>query len=217
MKNYLVFAAVCLFSSLSAWGVPQVPERLSPEQSRRAWFDHHDSMMTESQVTTIIAHRIPQYNRFKSLKLAEHLFELSRQHDFDPAFILSVIDVESSFRPSAVSYAGAVGLMQIMPATGRWLAQKMRIPYSQRMLLDPFFNIQLGVHYLALLRDRYKSHFDRMLAAYNAGPGVVDRILLKTNRFRPRFTKPYIDKIRDRMPAYRAYGVGDESIANTNG
>jgi soluble lytic murein transglycosylase len=91
----------------------------------------------------------------------------SRQHQLHPALIRAVIKAESGFDPHAVSRAGAVGLMQLMPQT----ALRMDV----RDLYDPEENIGGGTKYLRQLLDRFRGNLPLALAAYNAGEHVVDR------------------------------------------
>ena len=92
---------------------------------------------------------------------------LARRHALDPELVLSVIAVESAFDVSAVSPKNAQGLMQLIPAT----AQRFGVqdPFDARQ------NVAGGVQYLAWLHDRFDGQLDKVLAAYNAGEGAVDR------------------------------------------
>lgn len=92
----------------------------------------------------------------------------------DESWIFAVLRQESAFNPGAVSPAGALGLMQLMPATARDLARSLGEPHpSRRQLLDPARNIRLGSTYLARMHRRFDGNPVPATAAYNAGPGRV--------------------------------------------
>ena len=92
----------------------------------------------------------------------------------DPAFILSIIRQESEFDLSANSWAGAKGLMQLMPYTAKVVAKQAKLPYSKsRLTTDPEYNINLGSHYIAGLILEYDGAYPFAIAAYNAGPKRV--------------------------------------------
>jgi len=94
------------------------------------------------------------------------------RHQVDPMLVAGVIRQESVFDPSAVSYAGAVGLMQILPKQGRILAQRLKLRFARGKLFDPEYNLQLGTLYLADL-VRMMGSSEAALAAYNAGEDRV--------------------------------------------
>lgn len=93
----------------------------------------------------------------------------AKKHSVPVAFIMSIMAAESSFNADAVSSKGAIGLMQVMPATAEWLGLDPRIPEQ---------NVDAGARYLRYLMDKYRHCRDwirRVIAAYNAGPAAVDR------------------------------------------
>ena len=99
----------------------------------------------------------------------------------DPYLIAAVINVESGFRASVRSSAGAVGLMQVLPSTAKQVARRMSIAdkMTEDKLKDPQINIFVGTAYLADLLLRYHGNEKLALAAYNAGISNADRWALK--------------------------------------
>jgi soluble lytic murein transglycosylase len=89
----------------------------------------------------------------------------------EPALVLAVMRQESEFYPKARSPVGALGLMQLMPATARHSAQRMGLPFNRdRLTEDPDYNVRLGQAYLNELLEQFKGSYILALAAYNAGP-----------------------------------------------
>jgi soluble lytic murein transglycosylase-like protein len=110
-------------------------------------------------------------------EVARAIVDASERYDIEPHLVLAVIHVESRYDAFAVSPVGALGLMQILPSTGRELAERHGIEWrGPRTLFDPVANVELGVAYLKQLSDRYGST-KVALAAYNWGPGHIDRRL----------------------------------------
>lgn len=101
------------------------------------------------------------------------VFPLGQEYGFHPLFVWSVMRQESFFEPFAVSPAGASGLMQIMPATGADVANRMGWPenYSDIDLMRPLVSLNMGLFYLSDLRDAFNGDLLAALAAYNGGPG----------------------------------------------
>ena len=103
-------------------------------------------------------------------KLAKLIIDECNNYEIDPFIILAVIQTESNFTPKAVSSKGAIGLMQVMPKTGAFVAKDRGISYNGRnSLYDPFVNVKLGIHYLSFLEDKFDT-IENALAAYNYGP-----------------------------------------------
>ncbi|MEG0784715.1 MAG: lytic transglycosylase domain-containing protein [Christensenella sp.] len=110
-----------------------------------------------------------QYN----LEYKDLIEQYSAKYNIDPYFTAAVIHTESGFDAEAVSEAGAIGLMQIMPETGEWIAGKLgNAEFKTQDLHDPATNIEMGCWYINYLRGELK-HRNEVLAAYNGGIGNV--------------------------------------------
>jgi soluble lytic murein transglycosylase-like protein len=126
--------------------------------------------------------------------------QAARTHNVDPLLVDSVIQVESSYDPYAVSPKGAEGLMQLMPSTARMLGVSNSF--------DPQQNIEAGVRYLKQLKDIFKD--DRLaLAAYNAGPGAVEKF-----KWIPpyRETLSYVDEVGRRYDGARKAAASEAAV-----
>lgn len=105
-----------------------------------------------------------------------HIRDASRTHGLPPELLQAVIAAESGFDPLAVSPRGAVGLMQIMPATAQEHGVQATASRTvEDLLTDPRTNIHTGARLLARLHAQFAQRTDLVLAAYNAGPGAVRR------------------------------------------
>jgi len=110
--------------------------------------------------------------------LAHTIVREAHRHGLEPSLVVAVIEVESAGYHLAVSHVGAMGLMQLLPSTAEELAGKLEIEWKgPDMLFDPTINVQLGTAYLRELADRYDGDVSIALAAYNWGPGRIDRRL----------------------------------------
>lgn len=100
----------------------------------------------------------------------------AKEHGIDPALVKAVVAVESAFEPRALSPKGAVGLMQIIPATGERYGVRADAKGSvEQKLFDPATNVRIGTRYLADLLKRFDNNLPLALAGYNAGEYAVER------------------------------------------
>ena len=108
--------------------------------------------------------------RPSSAQVKVMISEVARQHGVEEALVRAVVAAESNYNAHAVSHAGAVGLMQVMPATAGDYGVT-----STRALFDPKTNLRTGTRHLKRLLRKYNDDYGRVIMAYNAGEGVVDR------------------------------------------
>jgi len=127
--------------------------------------------------------------------------DAAARHGVDPSLIKGVIQTESSFNPNATSSAGAKGLMQLMDGTARGL--------GVTDAYDPAQNIDGGTRFLKWLLDKYDGNVQTALAAYNAGPGRVDRLGIRTDaelaerlHELPAETQRYIGKVLNAQSSF---------------
>lgn len=111
---------------------------------------------------------------FYPIRYRAELVRESRRNGLDPYLVAAIVRTESGWRPSAVSTRGAIGLMQIMPETGRWVARQLGLEgFTEQWLFDPEMNLRIGCWYLAELKREFNDDQVIVLAAYNAGRGNV--------------------------------------------
>jgi len=145
----------------------------------------------------------PWYERIRyPLRYSEYVRVHAREHKLDPALMAAVIYQESKFRPSVESSSGAIGLMQLTPATARGIAIRTGgSAFRTSDLYNPEINIRYGAWYLDNLFAKY--HSERLvLAAYNAGPGNVDRWLAHGESIQFPETRAYVSRVEHLKQIY---------------
>lgn len=172
------------------------------------WYDLAVQASIQAKAWDVLAWRFPPAFQNDFERIAE-------DHDLDPWLAMAVARRESAFNPQARSPVGAMGLMQLMPATARKVARDANLGRPTRQSLqDAPLNIQLGSRYLAELLEEFKGNRVLALAAYNAGPHRVNNWLGKDDEAVPadvwiesipfRETRDYVQAVL----TYRALFVG---------
>lgn len=170
MPKQLLNIAVVL-AAMAGWfpaAAPLQAEIISyiDENGRRVFVNSEDSgrrvRLRPAQAGPSLADR----RRAKMPGVDGYIEWLAVKHRVDPKLVHAIIEVESNWDQRAVSRRGAVGLMQLLPETGR--------RFGAGNLLDPRDNIAAGVRYLRFLLDRFGNNLEFTLAAYNAGENVVE-------------------------------------------
>ena len=140
----------------------------------------------------------------------------SNEYNLDPYLVASIINVESSYDPDAISLKDAKGLMQIGTQTGKWASDVLEIQdYKEEMLFDPEINIKIGTWYLNRLYNEFNQDLDLVLMAYNAGSGNVSKWLNNTEYCKDGInidnipfneTKNYVEKVnQEENNSYRKF------------
>ncbi|PMR73866.1 transglycosylase SLT domain-containing protein [Billgrantia endophytica] len=192
-----------------ATGTEREARALADYAQRRGWHARLVQTTITGQMWDALDWRFPEAYR-------EHFMRWGNNTGVDPYLLMGIARRESAYNPVALSPAGARGLMQIMPGTATLLSRQLGIsdpgPHG---VLDPELNIRLGSTYIRDMTARYRGNRLAAAAAYNAGPGRVDRWL----RDSPEEFDLFVESIpfretRDYVQAVLAYRVIFESLAN---
>ena len=175
------------------------PEPLSVPVRHRSALQHR-----EEKIFKILSRFVTGLTGEQELKLAAFINQESRRYGFDPELIIAVISTESSFYNWSVSSKGALGLMQLIPTTGKELAEMNNVAWhgDHGTLFDPFLNIQLGIHYLYTLYLKF-GDVQLALTAYNHGPGSVARWLREGEKVPTRYAEKVLASYEELMSRHQ--------------
>ncbi|MBD5560751.1 MAG: lytic transglycosylase domain-containing protein [Clostridia bacterium] len=135
-------------------------------------------ILAVAAVAVFLVMRGPLSEMQYPLAYTESIQRNADRFGLDPYRVAAVIKTESDFKADARSRAGAIGLMQIMPETGAWIAEKLGVEnFTPDMLADPERNIEFGCWYMQFLDERFDGDPELMSAAYNAGHNRVKQWL----------------------------------------
>lgn len=155
-----------------------------------------------------------QWRVVEKVPYADIINRFGKVHQVSPQLTAAVIEAESSFQPRAASSAGAYGLMQVIPDTWRHVNNRVQVcrdnhagPCTTACYFQPELNIGIGTAYLNELINRYKGNAVLALAAYNAGPGSVDRYggippYKETEEYVKRVAAYWYERQGKQMPVY---------------
>ncbi len=173
----------------------ELRSKLAEREAHLARLEEEAALYAEAEalgvVAAVEASRLPERQQ---RRLAMAIVREARRNKLDPMLVVAVIRCESSFNNYAVSHVGAMGLMQVMPDTGTYLADRAGFKLQRHTnLFDSELNVELGTAYLADLIGRFGS-VEKALVAYNAGPGLAKKILAKKDK-REQFMAGYPAKV----------------------
>lgn len=183
------------------------------------WFVAHGLYHRAARIGMSLLPRLPSpevYRLAYPRAFEELVLEWAERNRVDPFLVWAVMREESHFQPDVMSWADARGLMQVIPSTGAWIAQRLGEPFVLEDLFDPATSIRYGTWYLSNLLEVFDGNATLAIAAYNGGRGSVQRWmgspLFRDTADLPgvaafRETREYIGKVLASWLAYRwTYG-----------
>lgn len=126
-----------------------------------------DAVAEAPRQLTIVTEKVREEFFATEVPFGSIIYREAKKNNIRPELVAAVVEAESQFKPTARSGAGAVGLMQLVPRTGKWM--------GARDLTNPVQNITAGTKYLKYLNERFDGNETKVIAAYNAGEGNVKR------------------------------------------
>jgi soluble lytic murein transglycosylase len=161
--------------------IKQIHELLGSQNQRNSFLNTQGLRLDEGHLIPFVMNALPTKFKKDAEAITNQIIKSSLEHKLDPVFLISVIQTESSFNPSAKGTSGEIGLMQLLPKTAAWIAKKNNLKWiGPHQLKDPIKNIQIGATYLSYLRNKFESHARLYISAYNMGPRNVKKALKKS-------------------------------------
>ena len=144
----------------------------------------------------------------KRKDINELVAKYSTEYGLEEELVLAVIKAESDFKKDAVSRSGALGLMQLIPDTAKWIASELGEEYSKEKMFNEETNIKYGCFYLKYLFSKFKDK-DVVICAYNAGEGVVRNWInedgsLDRSKISFDETKKYLERVNVFFDSYKS-------------
>ncbi|MBI5682636.1 MAG: lytic transglycosylase domain-containing protein [Deltaproteobacteria bacterium] len=178
LKKYIyiliTITAVLIAGGISLYGKGMI-NKFDYSQDKKYLY----TLDTVRNYTTGLSH-------IEEINLAKIIIEESSNYDIDPMFVIALIEKESSFFNWARSNMNAIGLMQIRPHVGKYIADDLNIEWKgEHTLFDPYINIKMGIYYFSVLHKRF-GDTALALTAYNSGPTYVDD-MMNEGRGVPRY------------------------------
>ncbi len=198
MKKYLILLITALtISAFTGYGslvkrvnLPENKAGKNFENSVKTTIQYEiDFLQNYQKVIRVLNSVKTNLTEEEKTDVAKIIAEKSIEYGFSVEFILAVMQTESSFNKFATSPVGAIGLMQLMPVTGKALAKDFGIVIKDKKhLYNPQLNVTLGIYYLKKLSDRFKD-MNLVLAAYNMGETALRKYKHKKNLPAFRYAK----------------------------
>jgi len=161
---------------------------------------------------TIVTEQVREDFFNKEVPFGSIIYREAKKNNVRPELVAAVVQAESRFKPTARSGAGAIGLMQLVPRTGRWM--------GARDLTNPAQNVAAGAKYLKYLHGRFDGNETKMIAAYNAGEGNVKRFggvppFKETRKYVTKvkdYEKEFHDRVENRVADLSSDAIGSEAV-----
>lgn len=161
-----------------------------------------------SAIVFVLFLGVCSFNLMFPLRYKSYIKEYSKAENLNATLVASLIKTESNFNKNVVSKKGAIGLMQILPATGKWICETyFDFEFDESMLYKPEINIKIGTKYLSYLFTKFDDEVT-VLACYNAGEGVVknwigENKMLKKTQIQFEETQKYVQKVQNFKKIYK--------------